>query len=779
MTAHPKVGQASCLAKSKQKATKVTKPLFSSFPFVKNAKAHCSKTCSLVSFHRARLSALLLLSGSVLCVLIAAAADNPRILDGRSYHLGTAGSPEWDYFEGKTPHNRGLEVRFSAQPNEREATLFVYQDDVKLDWGVALNGKRVGSLVLMEAPLINAVRIPAGALRSGENILAILPPKAIDDIIVGEFELDLRPGREAIEQSWLEIQVTGDSRREELPCRLTIVRETGELVPLSAGEEHRLAVRPGVVYTPDGKARVGTRPGPITIYATRGFEYSLATTNLILAARETRRVELQLRREVPTPGLVSSDTHIHTFTHSQHGDATLDERAITLAGEGIELPIATDHESLTDFAEPARRMAVEKFFTPVIGCETTTAKGHFNHFPITAGSKAPDARIVEWPRLMEAIRSTPGVHVVILNHPRNVHSNFQPFAATNFNAVTGENKRGFEFSFDAIEVCNSSALQSDLMLGFHDWLALLNYGHRVAAVGSSDGHDVSRYIVGQGRSYVACEDREPGRIDVGVACESFLKGRVLVSLGLLAQMKVDREFGVGDLATGLGRRIRVEATVLGPSWVTADRVELYANGVKIREQKIDPVTDTLSPSEGQRDGVRGRVRGEKSGKGASDLRKTSAGLAVRPADGIKTSVTWLIPRPRHDVHLVAIASGPGVRAPYWGIARPYQPSSRVWNPRVIGATNPIWIDADGDGKFSSARTYAQTLVRRHGTGARGLLRALAPYDEAVAAQAACLIQKAGADLHSSEFTRQLKAAPAPVRRGFEAFLQAERRAAPR
>jgi hypothetical protein len=52
---------------------------------------------------------------------------------------------------------------------------------------------------------------------------------------------------------------------------------------------------------------------------------------------------------------------------------------------------------------------------------------------------------------------------------------------------------------------------------------------------------------------------------------------------------------------------------------------------------------------------------------------------------------------------VAIASGPGVRDAFWRIAKPYQPSSTTWKPRVVGATNPIWVDADGDGKFTALR----------------------------------------------------------------------------
>ena len=168
-------------------------------------------------------------------------------------------------------------------------------------------------------------------------------------------------------------------------------------------------------------------------------------------------------------------------------------------------------------------------------------------------------------------------------------------------------------------------------------------------------------------------------------------------MGLLVQMTVDDRHGVGDLATGLGREMRVAAEVLGPSWTEADRVELFANGIKIREQ-------TLAPNS--------RVE--------------------------KARVTWMVPRPKHDVHLVAIATGPGVQAPYWETARPYQAASKIFNPRVIGSTNPIWIDGDGDGRFTAARGYAEVLVRRAGGDAAELKRALAGFDAAVAMQAAAL-----------------------------------------
>jgi len=538
--------------------------------------------------------------------------------------------------------------------------------------------------------------------------------------------------------------VTDEDTRQPLPCRITVVDRNGSLFPFyvenslnsspqpsTNNPQPSFAIRPGVIYAGSGTVRIGLPAGSFTLYASRGFEYNIRTQHFTLPPGRTYPLPMPIRREVSTKGMVACDTHVHTFTYSGHGDATVEERMLTLAGEGIELPIATDHNALIDYGEFARKTGMQDYFTPVIGDEVTTETGHFNIFPVQSGSRVPNHRIAEWPKLMQELRSTPGVRVVVLNHPRNVHSNFQPFADKNFNPITGENRRGFEFSFDAMEVANSSALQSDLMLTFRDWLALLNYGYRVTAVGSSDCHDVSRYIVGQGRSYVRCDDSKPGKVDVQQACQSFLQGRVLVSLGLLTQMTVEDRFEVGDLAIGLGELMRVTVTVLGPSWTQADWLELYANGVRIRDQQIDA---PVSPIE-------------------------------------KTRVTWLIPKPAYDVHLVAIASGPSVTAPYGSVPKPYQPTSRSWAPRVLGATNPIWIDGDGDGKYTAPRAYAKEIVRLAGADPGKLIAELAKYDEAVATQAASLCQAAGRDVRSAEFAEPLKTALRHVQRGFAAYAK--------
>lgn len=590
-------------------------------------------------------------------------------LEAKRLHLGKPGQFEWESFKDRPVDAERLELRFQARTNSGEHTLRIWQRDVKLGWPVMLNGRRLGALTNAETALECVLTVPAGALHDGENVLVIDAPSALDDIEVGPVILDARTPNEVVGGATIHVST------DNLPCRLTLTRKDGTLQPLRAESASQVAARPGVVYTKQGRATLHVPPGDYVLHAGRGFEWGVAKAELSLQAGDAKLVYLKLEREVDTHGWI--------------------------AGEGIELAIATDHNHHTDYAPIAASMGVARHFTPVIGNEVTTKHGHFNAFPVMPGAKVVDFNEQDWSKLIPAIRSMPGVQVITLNHPRDLHSGFIPLGGVQFNPMTGKHRSGDALKIDAMEVVTSAAMQSDIHLLFRDWFALLNRGHRIAAVASSDSHDVNRFILGQGRTYVAAKDENPAELDLDEVWRSYHEGRLLVSLGLLTTMKVNSRFGVGDLGTGLGDEVEVEVVVSGPAWVKADHVELFANGVLIREQAIK---DT------------GRA-------------------------GEKARLKWKLSKPAHDVHLVAIATGPGVTEPFWEIPRPYQPSSKAVAARVIGATNPIWIDADGSGRFDSAFAIAQRLVAQFGGDAGGLREVLQKHDAAVAVQAESLINR--------------------------------------
>ncbi|CAN5687546.1 hypothetical protein BH11VER1_BH11VER1_33610 [soil metagenome] len=628
--------------------------------------------------------------------LAAGAGNHETVMEPKRLHLGKPGQWEWDLFKDRAVDAERLEIKFQAKPNATEHTLRLWQRDVKLTWPVLLNGRKLGTLVTAETAMESLLAIPPGALREGENVLTIEAPPGLDDIEVGPVSIAPKPIREILSGASIEVTVTDAQTGEGMPCRLTLTRPDGTLQPLRAEPAGELAVRVGVVYTRDGKATLSLPPGDYLLHAGRGLEWSVERVAVPLSAGGTKQVALKLRREVPTEGWVAADSHIHTLTYSGHGDATIAERMLTIAAEGIELAIATDHNHHTDYAPIAVSTGVADRFTPVMGNEVTTEHGHFNAFPIEPGARVVDHHELDWSKLLPEIRATPGVKVITLNHPRDLHGGFIPFGNLQFNEKTGKHRDAAVLpTINAIEVITSGALQSDLHLLYRDWFALLNHGHRISAIASSDSHDVNRFILGQGRTYVAvANDADPAQFDLDEVWRSYQEGRLLVSLGLLTQLKVNDRYGVGDLATGLTDSIKVEATILGPAWTQADHIELYANGILIREQDIK-----------------------------DDHRA-----------GEKARITWQIPKPKHDVHLVVIATGPGLSEPFWEIPRPYQPASKTLTARVIGSTNPIWIDADGDGKFQSAFDYAQTLIKQHGSNREALREALKNFDEAVATQ---------------------------------------------
>lgn len=620
---------------------------------------------------------------------------------GTRLHLGKAGQFEWEEFKERPVDGERLEKRFEAKANAGEQTLRLWQRDVKLNWPVLLNGRKLGTLVTAETAMESLLAVPAGALRDGENVLTIEAPPGLDDIEAGPVFLAAKPLTEVMSGAQVEVVVTDGETGDGMPCRLTLTRRDGTLQPLRADPAGEVAVRIGVVYTHSGKAALSLPPGEYVLHAGRGFEWSVERADLSLQAGETKRAALQLRREVPTPNWVAADSHIHTLTHSGHGDAKIEERMLTIAGEGIEMAIATDHNHHTDYAPSAASMGVAERFTPVIGNEVTTKHGHFNAFPIEPGARVVNHEQEDWGKLLPEIRATPGVKVITLNHPRDLHSGFIPFGSVQFNPRTGRHRQAEALDVDAMEVITSAAMQSDIHLLYKDWFALLNRGHRIAATASSDSHDVNRFILGQGRTYVAAKDANVANLDLDEVWRSYREGRLLVSLGLLAQLRVNDKFVVGDLATGLPEKIQVEAAVYGPAWTKADRVELFANGLLIREQAVQ--------DNGQA--------------------------------GEKARIVWEIPKPAHDVHLVVIATGPGIVEPFWEIPRPYQPSSKSFVPRVVGSTNPVWLDANGDGRFEPAFAIAQRLIRESGGDGERLWKALKICDEAVAVQVESMMVK--------------------------------------
>ncbi len=579
-------------------------------------------------------------------------------LDEGWHHVRNAEPREWSHFPEKAESDR-FRIEFDLEKPESIKLLTLRQEETKQTWGVLLNGQKIGQLVRDHNRTAHGIAVPAGLLKAKSNVLEIsTTSEKPDDIYVGGFVLHdamfplstpeqedalakKRGFRRAVppQTGTAVLSCVDADSGEAMPCRLTIVDvSTGALAFVGAESNERLAVREGVVYSIDGKAEIGLSPGTLyEIYCGRGFEYGLQMQRILIEGNEPVALDFKIKRQVDTHGLVACDTHLHTFEFDRHGDCTVSERLISVAGEGIELPVSTGHDKHIEYAP-------SPWYTPVLGCEVTTSLGHFNSFPVVPGSPPAVHKLRPWDKLFANIFATPGVKVCILNHGRDLHRNYTPLGPENFDPKTGTFYDDRKLRANGMEIINSGATQTDPMQLVHDWFALLKSGHKIAAVGSSDSHTVNFAIPGQGRTYLRAPDKDPASIDVETAVKSFLDGETWVSFGLLTKLEVNNN--------------EASIKVLGPGWTKADRVEIFRNGESVKVLEV-PEHSQAAP-------------GEKFAQ-VFDLDE----LQAKTGD-----------------FLCVVATGPGLgpEAPWWPMMPPYQPDSDVLKTYVFGMSPAVWIE---------------------------------------------------------------------------------------
>ena len=109
--------------------------------------------------------------------------------------------------------------------------------------------------------------------------------------------------------------------------------------------------------------------------------------------------------------------------------------------------------------------------------------------------------------------------------------------------------------------------------------------------------------------------------------------------------------------------------------------------------------------------------------------------------------------------------------PFWPLAKPFQPMSENWQPRVIGISGAVWIDGDSNGKRNSARDYAAELVKNYQSDFHSLIKALNHYDEAVASQAAIMLWENKVDLTGQAIQHALQDGNQSTTTGFSSALK--------
>ena len=464
----------------------------------------------------------------------------------------------------------------------------------------------------------------------------------------------------------IHFQIVDESEGRLTPARLTVLKDG---LPFDVRVESKLhiASRDNTIYTASGTGSLQLPKGKYEFWFGKGMEYSVDVQQVEIKNNSTLFLSAYLQKELNTDGFIGGDMHLHTYTNSGHGDANLVERIISCAAEGLDWAVATDHNFITDYEPYMREAGLLGLMQTTAGNEVSSPIGHFNTFPLASNSKPAESKIKNGNVLLEGIRASSKNDVVIqINHPRWVAADYFNTKGLDVYFGTVAKKDEWSWDFDSYEVLNENyqlgwtTAPGNLQSVKRDWFNMQNRGIRATGIGNSDSHTVVSSIAGVPRSYMVSSTDVPSGIDEIEIAQSVKNQRVTVACGILPQIFVDGKNALGEDFSTHKKSISLQLKVQAASWISCSKAELLRNGIVIR---------------------------------TFDLTRNGNAICLD---------TMVNLRPSKDSWYILIAHGNQAMFPMVGtLERPVMP---------LGFTNPVWVDADGDGKIQSVFDYAKKVV---------------------------------------------------------------------
>lgn len=367
---------------------------------------------------------------------------------------------------------------------------------------------------------------------------------------------------------------------EPLPVRVQILPQTP--VP-KAPVEWGIVQEPGGVllqdFPADGVSKLVVPPGTHRVLVSRGFDYELFDQVVTAEAGKVTEVPVTLLRSVDTTGVMCADLHVHS-NFSADSDDTVPMKVRAAVGEGLELPISSEHEWIIDFRPTITKLGLAKWAWSFPSEELTTfSYGHFGVIPLNPIPNAPNGGAIDWvgkdpPAIFKLVHERPEKPALIVNHP-NTAGFGGYFSATVFDYATAKGRDGvWSEEFEALEVFNGSDFDKNRDASVKSWFSMLNAGKTTWAVGGSDSHHWRTSRIGYPRTCMNFGHDDPSKVTPELVRDFIKTGAAIVSGGL--SMTVQGPGGAGPGGTDKAGAYKV--TVSAASWVDATELEVIVDG---------------------------------------------------------------------------------------------------------------------------------------------------------------------------------------------------------
>ncbi len=342
-------------------------------------------------------------------------------------------------------------------------------------------------------------------------------------------------------------------------------------------------------WTATGTMDLDVPPGTFTMDVGHSWRHTRAQVDdVVVMPGERAELTVTLETVVSRDGWLALDPHLHAAP-SFDGALPMEDRLVTCAAAGVELPVLTDHDAMTDYAPLATALGLDGRMKVIPGLEVTTLmRGHFNVYPLPPQPLTePNGGAIRWwdvpattQELFDRIHTAAGTSArVQVNHPRSPGM----FAFARYVPATGEvgNADMWSWDFDFFELLNGGVDGLEDLR--EDWFSMLDMGVVRVPVGVSDSH--YRYIpCGLGRTDVMVQTEAPGAVTEDVLRAALDAGHVVVASGTTLRATVDGALP-GDTVTGSDGTL--SWAVSAPDWIEPGVLRIYHNGLVVHEEVLD------------------------------------------------------------------------------------------------------------------------------------------------------------------------------------------------
>lgn len=454
----------------------------------------------------------------------------------------------------------------------------------------------------------------------GSNYVAALYPDDSGEYSVqvapGEYQLTVvGAGRENSEPTVVDIDA-GDVATQDLDpnppgmLAIDVTDDIGDPIPckisLFAGYDANVNQQPIFrLFSLTGDETFPVPPGDYTAVASRGYEYEIHQENLTVIEGDTTEFAASLDHSVDTTGQMSGDFHIHTIFSSDSHEPVID-RVKHLAGEGLEIPVVTDHDVQVDWTPFVEELGAGPWVKIINGTEISPTSGHFNSWPVVRPDGVSEyysvaymlydetmtaVRRYEHPEMWDVMLADYAAEIFQINHPRSGGGGWLTYLQYDPTSGVGAlDQSKWREDFHAIEVFNGGG---GAEVELKDWFSFLDQGLNYTMTGNSDSHTMDSEL-GNPRNLVVMPTDDPLEADQDDMIDAVLAHRSQVTSGPVITFGIDG-FGIGDLVANHGAGdVEAQITVQAPSWMSVNYVEVLSNhGTVIFSDTVDPSANVV------------------------------------------------------------------------------------------------------------------------------------------------------------------------------------------